>query len=83
MAAHLGNLYQMAWLLDLVTINPARALNLESYGLGEGCRADLVVLDAASPAQAITEQAEKLWVLKAGRIVARNTRTCEVLVDGA
>jgi cytosine deaminase len=80
MAAHLGNLDQMAWLLDLITINPARAIGLKDYGLAEGCRADLVVLDAADPAQAITEQAEKLWVFKAGRIVARNARTSEVFV---
>ena len=79
MAAHLGNLEQMAWLLDLVTVNPARALGLADYGLTEGCRADLVVLDAASPAQAITEQVEKLWVLKAGRVVARNARVSEAL----
>jgi cytosine deaminase len=83
MAAHLGNLDQLAWLLELVTINPARAIGLEGYGLAEGCRADLVVLDAASPAQAITEQAEKLWVLKSGRIVARNTRTSELSLDTA
>ena len=75
MAAHLGNLDQMAWLLDLITINPAKAIGLQHYGLAEGCRADLVVLDAVNPAQAITEQAEKLWVFKAGRVVARNTRT--------
>jgi cytosine deaminase len=80
MAAHLGNLDQMAWLLDLITINPARAIGLKDYGLAEGCRADLVVLDAADPVQAITEQAEKLWVFKAGRIVARNARTSEVFV---
>jgi cytosine/creatinine deaminase len=80
MAAHLGNLDQMAWLLDLITINPARAIGLKDYGLAEGCQADLVVLDAADPAQAITEQAEKLWVFKAGRIVARNARTSEVFV---
>ena len=80
MAAHLGNLDQMAWLLDLITINPARAIGLKDYGLAEGCQADLVVLDAADPAQAITEQSEKLWVLKAGRIVARNARTSEVFV---
>jgi cytosine/creatinine deaminase len=80
MVAHLGNLDQMAWLLDLITINPARAIGLKDYGLAEGCRADLVVLDAADPAQAITEQAEKLWVFKAGRIVARNARTSEVFV---
>jgi cytosine deaminase len=79
MAAHLGNLEQLAWLLDLVTVNPARALGLADYGLSPGCGADLVVLDASSPEQAITEQVEKLWVLKAGRVVARNTRTSEVL----
>ncbi|OLC15936.1 MAG: hypothetical protein AUH26_02585 [Candidatus Rokubacteria bacterium 13_1_40CM_69_96] len=79
MAAHLGNLEQMAWLLELVTTNPARAVGLEDYGLREGCRADLVVLDAHDPAQAITEQAEKLYVIKGGVLVARNTRTSEVL----
>jgi cytosine/creatinine deaminase len=80
MAAHLGNLDQMAWLLDLITVNPAQALGLEDYGLAPGCRADLVVLDAADPVQAITEQSEKLWVIKSGRVVARNTRASEVLV---
>ena len=80
MAAHLGNLDQMAWLLDLITVNPAKAIGLKDYGLAEGCGADLVVLDAVDPAQAITEQAEKLWVLKAGRVVARSTRTSELFV---
>jgi cytosine deaminase len=78
MAAHLGNLDQLAWLLQLITTNPARALGLTDYGLTEGCRADLVVLDATTPAQAITEQAEKLWVLKNGRVVVRNTRSTEM-----
>jgi cytosine deaminase len=78
MAAHLGNLDQMAWLLELITVNPARAIGLADYGLAEGCRADLVVLDARDPAQAITEQAEKLYVIKAGRVVARTTRRSEL-----
>jgi cytosine deaminase len=82
MAAHLGNLEQLAWLPELITANPARALGLTSYGLTPGCRADLVVLDARDGAQAITEQAEKLYVIKAGRVVARNTRTQE-LIAGA
>jgi cytosine deaminase len=80
MAAHLGNLDQLAWLLDLITSNPAKALGVKDYGLTAGSRADIVVLDAADPVQAITEQAEKLWVVKSGRIVARNTRSSEVLV---
>jgi cytosine/creatinine deaminase len=78
MAAHLGNLDQMAWLLDLISSNPARALGLRDYGLAEGCHADLVVLDAADAVQAITEQSEKLWVLKSGCVVARNTRATEM-----
>jgi cytosine deaminase len=79
MVAHLGNLDQMAWLLEFVTTNPARAIGIEDYGLVEGARADLVVLDARDPAQAITEQAEKLYVIKGGRLVARNARTTELL----
>jgi cytosine deaminase len=79
MSAHLGNLDQLAWLPELFTTNSARVLGLADYGLAEGCRADLVVLDARDPAQAITEQVEKLYVIKAGRVVARNTRTTELL----
>jgi cytosine deaminase len=78
MVAHLGNLDQMAWLPELITTNPARAIGVEDYGLAEGARADLVVLDARDAAQAITEQAEKLYVIKGGRVVARNVRTTEL-----
>jgi cytosine deaminase len=71
----------MAWLLELITTNAARAIGIEGYGLAEGCRADLVVLDARDSAQAITEQAEKLYVIKNGRVVARNRRTTELLLS--
>jgi cytosine deaminase len=81
MVGHLGNLDQMAWLPELITTNPARAIGVTNYGLAEGCRADLVVLDAETAAQAITEQAEKLFVIKAGRVVARNTRTSELTLS--
>jgi cytosine deaminase len=81
MVGHLGNLDQLAWLPELITTNPARAIGLANYGLAEGCRADLVVLDAETPAQAITEQAEKLFVIKAGRVVARNRRTSELTLS--
>lgn len=83
MTAHLGNLDQLAWLPELFTTNAARAIGLEGYGLAEGCRADLVVLDARDAAQAITEQAEKLYVVKGGRVVARNTRTHELAAGRA
>jgi cytosine deaminase len=75
MSMHLGNLDQLAWLPEMVTTNAARAIGIDGYGLAEGCCADLVVLDARDAAQAITEQSEKLYVIKRGRVVARNTRT--------
>ena len=78
MVSHLGNLDQMASLLELITVNPARAIGLQGYGLAEGARADVVVLDARDPAEAITEQAEKLLVVKSGRVVARSRRTTEL-----
>ena len=75
MTAHLGNLDQLAWLPELVTTNPAKALKRRGYGLNVGARADLVVLDAPDPVTAIIEQSEKALVLSAGRIVAENSRT--------
>jgi cytosine deaminase len=80
MSAHLGNLDQLAWLPELFTTNPARAIGLPDHRLAEGCAADLVVLDARDAAQAITEQAEKLWVIKGGRVVARSTRSSELFL---
>jgi cytosine deaminase len=80
MAAHLGNLDQLAWLPALFTTNPAKLLGLTDYGLAEGKRADLVVLDARDAAQAITDQVEKLYVIKAGRVVAKNARSNEIFL---
>jgi cytosine deaminase len=81
MACHLGNLDQLAWVPELFTTNAARMLGLDDYGVAEGCHADLVVLDARNAAQAITEQVEKLYVIKAGRVVARSARTAEIFLS--
>jgi cytosine deaminase len=45
-------------------------LRLQDYGLAPGCAADLMVIDAHSPAQAILEQSPRLAVFKAGVQVA-------------
>ena len=38
---------------DAITVNPARMMHLEGYGLEPGCHADMVVLQAADPLEAI------------------------------
>ncbi|WP_207461605.1 amidohydrolase family protein [Azospirillum sp. SYSU D00513] len=52
---------------DLVTKLPARLMSLGDYGVAVGHPADLVVLDAASPADALAEIADPLMGFKAGR----------------
>ena len=54
-----------------VTEAPARILGLEGYGLARGCHADFVLLDAASPSEAIRLRAPRLAVVRRGRVVSR------------
>ncbi|MCM5677924.1 amidohydrolase family protein [Schlegelella sp. S2-27] len=55
---------------DAVTATPARILGLEGYGLAPGCRADLVLLQARDPVEAIRLRATRLAVIRAGKVVA-------------
>ena len=54
-----------------VTDTPARILGLAGYGIAPGCRADLVVLQAGDPIEALRLRATRLLVLRAGRAIAR------------
>ena len=56
---------------DAVTVNAARILGLEGYGIAPGCRADCVLLDAKDPIEAIRLRASRLAVVRDGKIVAR------------
>jgi len=55
---------------DAVTATPARILGLEGYGIAPGCFADLVLLQARDPIEAIRLRAARLAVLRRGRVVA-------------
>jgi cytosine deaminase len=54
-----------------VTETPARILGLEGYGIAPGYRADLLLLQAADPVEAIRLRATRLAVIRAGKIIAR------------
>jgi cytosine deaminase len=58
-----------------VTEVPARILGLDGYGLAPGCHADLVLLDAASPVEAIRLRAPRRLVLRRGAVVAESPRS--------
>ena len=56
---------------DAVTVNAARVLGLRDYGLQPGHRADFVLLQAHSPEEAIRLRAQRLVVVRAGRVISR------------
>jgi cytosine deaminase len=56
-----------------VTETPAAILGLEGYGIAPGCHADLVLLQARDPIEAIRLRATRLAVIRRGRVIARSS----------
>ena len=65
---------------DAVTVNAARVLGLTGYGLEAGCAADMVLLQARSPQEAIRLRATRLMVVRRGRVVARTPAAVATLM---
>jgi cytosine deaminase len=73
MGLHVGQLTSreaMRFCFDAVTKNPAKIMNLDGYGLDVGCNADMVVLQAADPIEAIRLKARRLAVIRRGKVIA-------------
>jgi cytosine deaminase len=56
---------------DAVTVNSARLLGLNDYGLAVGKSADFVLLQARNPAEALRLRAQRLLVVRRGRVLSR------------
>lgn len=69
-----GTADQLDEVMRMITTRPARNTMIPDYGLAQGCRADLVILDAPTAKEAIISQSERLYVLKGGRIVVKDGR---------
>ncbi|MEF2073015.1 amidohydrolase family protein [Consotaella aegiceratis] len=73
MALHVGQMTSreaMAHCFDAVTTGPAKVMHLEGYGLEVGCNADLVMLQAHDPVEAIRLRARRLFVIRRGQVIA-------------
>ena len=86
MGLHVGQMTSreaMASCFDAVTVNPARIMGLEGYGVVEGANADMVLLDAFDPVEAIRLRATRLAVIRRGKVIASSTPRRSVLhLDG-
>jgi cytosine/creatinine deaminase len=56
---------------DAVTVNAAKILHLDGYGIAPGNRADFVLLQARDPVEAIRLRATRLAVFRAGKLIAQ------------
>ena len=57
---------------DAVTVNAARVMGLENYGLQVGCHADFCLLQARDPVEALRLRATRLKVFRRGRLIAES-----------
>ena len=65
---------ELAVALDCVTHAGARGCGFDGYGLVPGCRADLVLVDAQTVAQAVAARPQRKLVVAGGKVVARQGR---------
>jgi len=63
---------QMRACFDAVTVNSARLMGLDGYGLEVGCHADFVLLQAQDRIEAIRLRAARLLVVRRGQVIAQS-----------
>jgi cytosine deaminase len=72
-ATHSSQPAEIEALFAMPTWNAAKVMRVDDYGFQEGAPADLVILDASNPAEAIATRADRTTVIKRGQIVAQTT----------
>jgi cytosine deaminase len=77
-AAHMGTPALLRDLLAAITTHPAAMLRRSRYGLGPGCRADVVAWACEQPEDVVATLPARTLVLKAGQVtVEHDTRVTE------
>ena len=71
-AAQFGTPHSQAEVLRMATYDAARSIGLGDYGLAEGRRADLVILDSPLVADVLADIPPRLWVVKRGRVTVES-----------
>lgn len=62
---------------DMITTDANKIMNLDGYGLEEGCKANLLVIDAASIREAMALAPNRPYVIREGKIIVKNERKTE------
>ena len=70
---------QMRACFDAVTVNAAKVMGLDDYGIEVGRHADFVLLQARDPVEAIRLRANRIMVVRRGRVVAQTPAAAAAL----
>ena len=73
-AAHLSAPAHVRAAFDMPRYRAAQVLGLRDYGLHQGAAANLVLIDAASPVEALRRQPLRSLVIRQGQVLVRNRR---------
>jgi cytosine/creatinine deaminase len=77
-AAHLAAPGEIQAAFDMPRYHAARMLRLERYGVEVGAPANLVLIDAASPVEALRRQPPRRAVIREGRVLAETVQRVEM-----
>ena len=75
MGIHVGQLSSRAdmdWCFDAITLNSAKILGLEGYGIKKGNKANMVILQAFNKIDAIRLRAQRLSVIRDGKVISNS-----------
>ncbi len=86
MGLHVGQMTgveELHAVFDAVTVNPARTMHIDNYGLDVGCNADMVILQCRDVIEALRLKPSRLFVIRRGVVIAQ-TMPCDpvVTLDG-
>jgi cytosine deaminase len=68
--AQMTGVDQMRECFQAITEVPAAIMGLEGYGIRNGCNADLVILQAKDPIEALRLKANRLFVIRRGKVIS-------------
>jgi cytosine deaminase len=77
--AQMTGLDDMRWCFEAVTTEAARIIGLEGYGLAVGCNADMVLLQARDPIEALRLKPPRLAVIRRGQVIAQAAERLSIL----
>jgi cytosine deaminase len=69
-ASQMSQPAEILTVMDMVTINGAKALRVPDFRVAPGAVADLVVLDARDAREAFAARSPRRWVIRRGKLIA-------------